>query len=125
MNSGAAVVGNVGSMAGRDYTALGDTVNVASRLETINKIYGTSIIIGAETVRPETTTLAPPPTRAAAIARPMPLVLPVTKATVFESARTCFLPRTWIRIAVYREDAVAFRASFQSASARRRLAAAG
>ena len=51
INSGAAVVGNVGSMAGRDYTALGDTVNVASRLETINKIYGTSIIIGAETRR--------------------------------------------------------------------------
>ena len=51
INSGAAVVGNVGSMAGRDNTALGDTVNVASRLETINKIYGTGIIIGAETRR--------------------------------------------------------------------------
>jgi len=51
MNSGAAIVGNVGSMAGRDYIALGDTVNVASRLETINKIHGTGIIVSAETRR--------------------------------------------------------------------------
>jgi adenylate cyclase len=47
-----AVVGNVGSVARLNHTALGDAVDVASRPESTNKIYGTGIIIGAETRRP-------------------------------------------------------------------------
>jgi adenylate cyclase len=52
INSGVAVVGNVGSVARLNHTALGDAVDVASRPESTNKIYGTGIIIGAETRRP-------------------------------------------------------------------------
>ena len=49
VHSGVATVGNMGSEARFDYTALGDTVNLASRLEGVNKLYGTGILISADT----------------------------------------------------------------------------
>jgi len=49
LNSGPATVGNMGSEERFDYTALGDTVNLASRLEGINKMYGTRILISGAT----------------------------------------------------------------------------
>ena len=52
--TGPAVVGNIGSTQRFDYTAMGDTVNVSSRLEGLNKEYKTHLIIG-ETTRKEIT----------------------------------------------------------------------
>ena len=49
LNTGPAIVGNVGSTRRLNYTALGDTVNLASRLEGVNKVYGTTILMSAAT----------------------------------------------------------------------------
>ncbi|HEY2461344.1 MAG TPA: adenylate/guanylate cyclase domain-containing protein [Candidatus Acidoferrum sp.] len=49
LNTGVASVGNMGSALRYGYTALGDTVNLSSRLEGLNKEYGTHIIVNETT----------------------------------------------------------------------------
>jgi len=51
LHSGKAVVGNIGSSARMQYTAIGDTVNIASRLEGKTKEVGSPILASEETVR--------------------------------------------------------------------------
>jgi adenylate cyclase len=51
INTGSCIVGNMGSEFRKNYTVLGDAVNLAARLESQSKNYGVPLVIGEETYR--------------------------------------------------------------------------
>lgn len=50
LNTGACLVGNIGTHDRLNFTAVGDVVNISSRLESLNRMYGTNILIGEGTL---------------------------------------------------------------------------
>lgn len=50
VSTGPVIAGNVGDGTRLNYTALGDAVNIAARLEQLNKEYGSNVLVSGETV---------------------------------------------------------------------------
>ncbi len=51
IKTGPVIVGNFGTAERMNYSAVGDAVNTAARLQALNKAYGTKILVGEETIK--------------------------------------------------------------------------
>ncbi len=106
VHTGHAVVGNFGGRDRFDYTAIGDTVNAAARLEGANKVLGTRICIGGVTagrcrevpLRPVAELVLKGKTEALEVFEPFAADTPTREVAAWEAAYTLLRandPEAW------------------------------
>ena len=98
INSGRCTVGNMGSDLRFQYTVMGDTVNLASRIESLTRQYNLSILIGSRTaaaVREQFALLEIDSVRVKGKTEPEVIYTVLGRADVAQSAEFCSLQSHW------------------------------
>jgi len=113
INSGPALIGNIGSKRRFNYTAMGDTANLAARIESANKTYGSHLLIsGATAERLGDDIAVVPVERVRVVGRDQPVVLylplgETEKLSAAERARLKAFGAAWERSEAHDVDGVA------------------
>ena len=114
LNTGEMIVGNLGSARKKNYTVMGDAVNLASRLEGANKEFGTHILLGETTARAVAGRMA---------TRPLTRLRVKGKQVAVEVHELVGVPAALT--AIQRDFLAAYNAGYAHYAARRFVAAAG
>ncbi|HNP34709.1 MAG TPA: adenylate/guanylate cyclase domain-containing protein [Woeseiaceae bacterium] len=91
VNSGRAVVGNVGGRRRFEYTAHGDAINTAARLESANRLFGTRVCISSETLGADPGAAFRPIGRVIVKGRTTPVMLYTTWDVMAADAQQAYL----------------------------------
>lgn len=125
INTGDCIIGNMGSESKFNYTAMGDPVNIASRLEGVNKQYGTEIMISQMTyVKVAKRVVAREVDKVIVVGKTEPVTIyeligladrPLAEPTrnfleIYHEGLKAYRDRKWDEVVAYMEHAMTFKA---------------